>query len=750
MRRRGFVKWLTACAAAALLAVAPAISASAYTPVPNVLYQLPGSEDCLKGRGNCVIYAKSAELASGRLVAAFEEATVTDYPAPDTIGGAIGGTMPVWKSDDHGTSWQHLSDVASPAAMTDDPALDKYSSNWGSPYLYVLPQTVGSLPAGTLLLASVVTGEDEYYREQKLRDPNWVPTNDGDRRDMAVALYRSDDDGRTWSFVNIVAAGGWQGGSAGAIGVNIAQANSTRQQDPVWEPHLTVIGGRLVAYYSDENDYIGYDSTTGVPTIAPYNETGPDSRAQILVHKTWDGTAVGWSQPVVDVAGDTFAFNGGQQIGGGRPGMTTVAPTSDGRWFMTFEYFGGSDNVRYKLSNDPLKFYADGDPNGTDISQLPVDAGSRRLSTGGSPVVVGLPDGRIAFNAAGSGSIWVNDGASTDIWTEYQTTLGGGYTRTLQPLSASGTVMILQATWGGPSSQPSIAYGEVDLGFSAGTYYRIVNRKTGQALGTGSSTNDANLGNGDQPDVRLEAAWSAANPATQLWHVTPKPNDTVTLLNKSGGRAAGIWTGTPSAGQRLGQWVDDEIGGLWHVADAGNGYVRFQSTADAALYMTGAAAGGPVTTQAQANDGSQDWQLVPESAGSQSLRNAGSGLCADVWDRKVSNQSPIKQYACGAGLNQKWQVRSVGASVELVSASSDKCLEIGAYSAIAGAAATQFTCNGGGNQLWTRVTAADGSFTLRNGSSGQCLEVFGGSMSNGAAIGQWPCNGGANQRWTLG
>lgn len=740
---------LAAVVLATSLGLAAAAPAQAYVPAGGTVYQLDPAEACLKGRGNCVVYPKSVQLPGGRILAAFEKATVVDYPAPDIIGGAVGETMPIWKSDDDGATWQPLSDVASPAALSADPAMDKYSSNWTNPYLYVLPQTVGDLAAGTVLLATVVSGEDEFFRENKQRDPNWVPTNDGDRRDVAIALYASNDQGSSWRFVNIVAAGGWQAGSAGAGGVNVAQANTYRQQDPVWEPHLTVRNGQLVAYYSDENDYLSYSATTGIATIDPANATARDSGAQILAHRTWDGGSGAWSAPVVDVAGDTFAWNGGQQIGGGRPGMTTIAPTNDGRYLLTFEYFGGGQNVRYKSATDPLRFFADGDPNGAEIGQLPVDAGSRPLSTGGSPVIMTLPDGRLIYNAAGSGSIWANDGASNGVWTEYQTTLGGGYSRNLQYVSGTGRVVVLQSTWGGPTTQPVIRHADVDLGRSPGAYMQLVNRKTGQVIGTGSSTNDANLGNGDQPDVRLESIDVATEPATQYWHVTPKPDGAVTLLNKAGGRSASIWTGNAVAGQRIGQWVDDRAGGVWNVVQTTGGYVRFQSTANTALYLTGPNADSPLTLQGTTTDGSQEWQLVPEAtaSGNVVLNNVNSGLCADVSGRSTADRGAVTQYTCNGASNQKWRVVPVGANVKIVNVDSSKCLEIYGFSTAQGAAATQYTCNGGANQLWTRATVAGGAVTFRNVNSGQCLEVLGRSTASGAALNQYACNGGSNQQW---
>lgn len=608
MHRRRLGKALgTFMAASAMLAL-PMGSAQAYNPAGGILYQL-GNEPCLKGRGNCAIYAKSAQLPGGRLVASFEKATVV----PET-GSADGETLPVYKSDDYGSSWQPLSEVKAPAYLSRDPRYAKYKSNWGAPFLYALPQDVGELKAGTLLLASVVTGDDHYYLEHKAADPNWTPSNDGDRSDMAMALYSSTDEGVTWKVVNVIATGGWQGGSAGAIGKNVAAANTYKQVDPLWEPYLMVHKGQLVCYYSDENDYIGFDPVTGVPTLDPENDTATDSHGQILVHKTWDGRSSKWSDPVVDVAGLTQDMGGGKtEIGGGRPGMTNVVPTTDGKWILPYEYWGGGVNTRYVIADDPLKFYAGSA--GNPVTSLPVAAGSRPLATGGSPVIIRLPDGRLVYNAAGSGNVWVNEsGRSDGVWKEYQTPLGAGYTRNLQYVEGTGRISILRH-----QGISAIAYAEVDLGHSEGAYYQLVNRKTGQVIGTGGKTNDANIGNGDVPDVRLEDAGSAANKDTQYWHVMTEPKGGVTLLNKSGGRAASIWTGNATVGQRIGQWVDFSATGSWNVVKTDGGYYKFQAVKNTNVYLTGASRGAPLTLQNAVADGSQEWRLVQQAPTSADL-----------------------------------------------------------------------------------------------------------------------------------
>ncbi|GAB2987531.1 hypothetical protein GCM10023080_061520 [Streptomyces pseudoechinosporeus] len=583
-------------------------SAQAYNPTGGILYQL-GDEPCLKGRGNCAIYVKSAQLESGRLVAAFEKATVV----PET-GSADGETMPVYKSDDYGTSWQPLADVKAPAYLSKDPQYAKYKSNWGAPFLYTLPQDVGKLKKGTLLLATVVTGDDHYYLEHKAADPNWTPSNDGDRSDMAIALYSSTDDGESWKVLNVIATGGWQGGSAGAVGKNVAKANTYKQVDPLWEPYLMVHDGQLVCYYSDENDYLGFDPVTGVPQLDPDNDTARDSHGQILVHKTWNGRGAQWSEPVVDVAGLTQDMGGGKtQIGGGRPGMTTVVPTTDGKWLLPYEFWGGGTNTRYVVADDPLKFYRGSTDN--PVTSLPVDAGSRRLAVNGSPVVINLPDGRLVYNAAGSGNVWVNEsGRSDGVWKEYQTNAPASYTRNLQYVEGTGRISILNH-----QGTSTIRYSEVDQGRSEGAYYQLVNRKTGQVMGTGGKTNDANIGNGDVPDVRLEDAGSAANKDTQYWHVVNAPKGGTTLLNKSGGRMAGIWTGNATVGQRIGQWVDNSPTGVWNISKTADGYYKFQAAKNSSVFLTGASAGAPLTVQNAVADGSQEWQLVQQAPTSADL-----------------------------------------------------------------------------------------------------------------------------------
>ncbi|MFJ5223077.1 RICIN domain-containing protein [Streptomyces sp. NPDC088400] len=707
-------------------AVASATTASAYQPSPANLYTADNTAACNKRP--CVLYPKSAQLPSGRVVATFENS----QSAP------VGQTLPVYKSDDDGTTWAKLADVKAPAYLSGDSAYAKYTSNWTNPYLYVLPQDVGSLSAGTLLLASIVSGDDSYYQEQKAANSSWTPTGDGDRKDVALALYASTDDGATWSFKNIIQAGGWQGGSAGSIG-RVSTANSHAQVDPIWEPHLLAHNGRLIAYYSDERDFTGYDTSTGAPTLDPANDTARDSAGQVLLHRTWNGSSTtSWSSPVVDVPGSTVSMGGGKtEIGGGRPGMTTIAPTTDGKWLLTYEYWGGGTNVRYRISDDPTKFFSATD---AAITSLPVPSGGATLSTGGSPVVLPMPDGRIVYNASGSGDVWVNEsGLSTGAWKQYKTTMPGGYSRNLQYVDGTGRVLILQAAWSGGSIGP-VKYAEVDLGRSDGAYYSLVNRLTGQVLATASGkTQDASL-TGNTPDLVLGAANSTSD--TQRWHLTTKGGN-VTLLNKAGGRSVAIWTGTATAGQKLAQWVDDgATDKQWTLASSTSGYYKLRSVLNTSLYMTGSTAGGSVTVAASTTDGSQDWQLVRDPLPTDAafiLKGTYSSRCLDVPNGQTGVQAQI--YDCSGNANQTI-TRTTAGELRV----SGKCLAADGDGTTAGTKVILWACNGKTGQKW--AFRVDG--TIGNRSNGLVVDVTDWGTANGSKVALWTGLGNATQQWSRG
>ena len=592
-RRLGLRGTLITLAASAATLVAVTAPAHASSPYEQVLYQLPSNATCLKAASNCAMYEKAAALPDGRLIAGWEESTVA------SSGSANGQTIPIYKSDDNGTTWQHLTAVPAPAYASSNSAYANYVSAWTNPYFYVLPHAVDSLSAGTLLMAAVVSGDDQYYLEHKAANPNWVPSNDGDRENVAIGLYSSTDNGVSWNFLNIITTGGWQGGSAGAIGKDISAANTYAQVDPVWEPYLLEYNGQLIAYFSDENDYTGYDTTTGALTIDPKNATTPDADTQIIAHRTWDGSSSSpWSLPVVDVPGTTVTNSSGYtEIGGGRPGMANVVQTTDGKWMMTFEYWGGGDNVRYKIASSPLDFFTVGGATGTGVNSLPVTSGSPALAQGGSPVLVRLPDGRLLYNAAGSGNVWTDEsGSSTGAWTQQYTGMPSAYSRSLTYIPGTGRVEII----GGADT---IDYADVDFGDSTGPYYNLVNENSGQDLGVWDA---------DLLDGQNVVQWPGNGSNDQEWHVTSLGNGYDVLLDDRSGRALGIYEASTSSGGKAVQWVQNQsYDQQWQLIAVGSRYELLNRNSGLALTVSGSLAteGAQVVQEPYTGAASQLWSL---------------------------------------------------------------------------------------------------------------------------------------------
>ena len=498
--------WLLVLLLAVAGLVVPASPAQAYGP--SVLVAPSGS--C--SRPYCFTYAKSAQLPSGRLVATYED---NNQPLTNMV-------FPIWTSTTNGASWSRTGSVAdtSPRGW----------GNWTNPNLYVLPQRIGTMPAGTLLLAGI--------------------SSPADRSATAIQLYRSNDEGATWSWVSEVALGGGQWGSA----------NPT----PIWEPYLFVAGNRLIAYYSDERDKANHD--------------------QKIVHQaSTDG--VTWGPVVEDVAPADSSL---------RPGMPIVTRMANGQYIMVFEMVG--------LANTPNNFKISSDPE----SWSPAGTGTT-IDTGGSPMIITLPNGRLAYNSYGSTDIRINTNNGAGAWTPVRTVMPKGYSRMLQYVAGTGRVLILSVDGFWTDTPNSVRYGDVDLGNSVGPYYKLVNRRSGKALDVyqASLQDGANL-----------VQWADNGGPNQRWHVTDVGGGYRTLFGQNSGRVLSIWQTSTADGANAVQWVENSGGDQqWELVAAGAFYKIKARHSGKLLSVLGSstADGAQVVQWADTGSLDQQWQLVPVS-----------------------------------------------------------------------------------------------------------------------------------------
>jgi hypothetical protein len=198
-------------------------SVSAYGP--STMYTSPGTDPSPGSLYPRVLTLKHNGSHNGTMLATFEK--------------YMNGTpvFPIYESTNGGVSWSQVSSAADTV------------NGWGlryQPFLFELPQAIGSMPAGTLLLFG-----------------NSIPN---DLSQTKLDMYKSTDRGRNWTFVSSIASGG--------------AAHPNGLEDPVWEPFALVYNNKLIVYYSDERD---------------------PAHNQKLVHQTTtDG--VNWGPVVNDIA----------------------------------------------------------------------------------------------------------------------------------------------------------------------------------------------------------------------------------------------------------------------------------------------------------------------------------------------------------------------------------------------------------------------------------------------------------------
>lgn len=130
------------------------------------------------------------------------------------------------------------------------------------------------------------------------------------------------------------------------------------------------------------------------------------------------------------------------------------------------------------------------------------------------------------------------------------------------------------------------------------------------------------------------------------------------------------------------------------------------------------------------------------------LRNAGTGKCADVANSSRSDQAAVNQFTCHGGANQRWYFWTVpGTSrILVVNDYSGHCLDIPWGTTNGGEAVQQFSCHGDGSQQFERV-ARGSSIAIRRSGTNLCLEAPAAGV-NSTQLRQVPCTFAASQLWT--
>ncbi|MFH8462903.1 exo-alpha-sialidase [Streptomyces sp. NPDC017991] len=313
------------------------------------------------------------------------------------------GLGTIYESTDSGASFRQVGAVGDPEAAG--------GQGLCCSTLFELPRAIGGLPAGTLLWAASV-GQDETNRR------------------MALRVFKSNDVGRTWSYLSTIATAGGTGG--------------------LWEPEFSVdASGQLVAHYSDETD-------------SAHSQ-------KLMAARTSNGTA--WTGHRATVVSSLVSD---------RPGMAVVRRLGNGTYFMSYEICAAAGQyqcvVHYRTSPDgwdwssgPVLGYRPETGDGKYFKHAPTVAWSPEA---GNPLGRLFLIGQVLYNkdgtvAAGNNrTVWVNSADGSGTWREIPAPVTvsstvvdycPNYSSALLPSADGNSLLEIATDWDGGICKPYFA-----------------------------------------------------------------------------------------------------------------------------------------------------------------------------------------------------------------------------------------------------------------------------------------------------
>ncbi|GAA1183119.1 hypothetical protein GCM10009654_45640 [Streptomyces hebeiensis] len=462
-------------------------------------------------RNGTGLYPRAIRLAHNGAANGRVLASVTTFDGDSGIGA-------IHESTDNGSVFREVGRIADPES----------SGGQGQccGTLFELPRQVGALPAGTLLW-SASAGQDEP-----------------DRR-MALRVWRSNDVGRTWSYLSSCATASGTGG--------------------LWEPEFSVAAdGALVCHYADETD--------------------PGHSQKLSASRSYDG--VHW-QDRRDTVASTWQPD--------RPGMPVVRTLPNGTYFMSYEICnpGGQYQcvVHHRTSADGWNW---GDPASLGFRPETVDGKYFRAAPtiAWAPAPGGGPNGRLLLigqmllnrdgtPAADSGrTILANTENGSGPWYEIESPVRvanpsanycQNYSSPLLPSADGRQVFQIATDWDGSVCKPYYATGGITgsgdaSGVADGALYRLTNANSGHCLDVDKDSREPG-GNVQQ--------WTCNGLGPQDWTLRARGGAHFTLTGRNSGYCLDVKDGSQAPGANVRQWYCNGAAAQdWRLENAGRGYYR--------------------------------------------------------------------------------------------------------------------------------------------------------------------------------
>lgn len=666
--------------AGSLTAILPSSPAAAVTTGNGSLVYSPAAGSSFDPAGTTyakVIALKNNGQYNGQLLVTFDQLVY--------VNGVQ--VYPIYRSTNGGSSWSLVTNVVPSQTF---PTLTLTSQ----PYLYEVPQQVGSLAAGTILLAGMI-----------------MPA---DRSSSRIVVYKSTDRGSTWSFLSTVDTGG-------PATYDPSPSSTTTT---VWEPAINLdSSGNLVVYYSDERQ-----KASGVLQAVVYRRS-TDGGA------TWG--AVG-----------NVAAVGNQSD---RPGMITVARMGNGQYIATYEVVNRPSQslntapAYFKLSSDGVTWPAGlGTPitlaDGRGIGSSPM---VRWIPQGGpnGTVLVSSKWGLTSAGAISGGQhFYANYNLGQGSWErlpyavtyDASDTQGGYFSGFAQGFDTSPDGLTLyQAT---NVENTSTGYNDIRVGTipTAAQYYEAERATLSnvQTVTHFDASNGSKIGNINFSNSYVE--FNVRVPSAGSYTVNVR-YDNGTGANSShavsvnGGAATSI-SYPPTVDWGRYRWAQ-----LTASLNAGNNTIRFTYSGTyaeldmIAVYQTSAAMPA-------------EFRVV----------NRSSGKYLEIANGSTADGAGAVQYGFVGNPRQVWRIgTSSGSYFYVTNKNSWKYLEIPSASTADGTQAGQWGPTSNATQEWSLVPTTSGYYNVINRNSGKYLEVYQNSQADGAVVDQWGTTGCTCQQWRI-
>lgn len=689
-------KYRKVLALAAVLIMSIVISCTAFAKTTGngtVVYVSDNSQTFDPGGATYsrIICLKNNGSSNGTLLCTYDQLKNVEVIMNDG-SAASKQVYPIYKSSDGGDSWQLIANV--------------YDKEYGllrtsQPCLYELPQQVGNMPAGTILLAGNIFDDDPYTQSR-------------------IVLYKSTDGGYTWTFLSEVDNGG----------PCIYDPSTTSTTTTVWEPFLGLSkNGDLVCYYSDERQ----------------KENGI---LQAVSFKT-SSDGVNWSSLSNVAAIDNTSD---------RPGMITVTALPNGKYMATYEMvnrpsISNNNAVVYcKFSDDGVTW--DAGSLGTRVAL----ADGRGI--GSSPYVrwvdAGGPNGMVIISAKWGTDSADNISGGQNFYVNYN--LGQGAWERL-PMAVTYDYNDLAGGYFSGFSQSFDVSPDNTTLYQATNVENFDNAKT--ISGVSYNLNDVRVGSLPLRGAIYEAEKAVITNAQAETAVDASNGKEVRYINESDSSVDFQNIKIDKAGNYtiLVRYSNGETSEASHMVTVNGiqiGTINYPVTVNWDRYLWSSFScyldAGINSVKFTKNVGfaELDCIQVSETEDDFSVINKNSGKYLEIISGLITEGAAAGQWGITDHWCQKWSFEKAGNGYyRIKNANSSLYLDIENQSVEDGAAAVQSVYAERDSQLWSLIEAGDGYYHIINKNSGKYLEVADNSAEDGALVGQWGPTGYGCQEWTL-